>query len=225
MDARRLVYLGVVAVMAALVFYAFSPPAWEKQFRATGDALEKARSWHMTVIAREPRGDTRELDQEINCPADYHTVQRHLDKDGAQIAKDEVEIWSLGDRHVIRQNEKLMNTPDRVGQPRCGAKEMLELGNLPPFKLVFIRGRAVRGDKKMIDGRSCRVWDVQMPEGNGWGDLYTMCVDDENNLPLEMITKTGDVIAHASKWNERIELPQPPDVPPPTNESGAQEIR
>jgi len=209
MDGKRLSYLAVVALLTALVFYSFSPPGWEKQYRVTGEALEKAMSYRISITTRGKDGDTFELEREANCPADYHSLQRHYAKDGSLIPQEDIEVWSLGKTHVLRQNNTLMNAS--FGPPQCGDQHLLELGTLPSSKIILMHGHAVRGSKKTIDGLTCRLWTVQMPAGDGWGDLYTMCVDD-NNLPLEVVTTNGTV-AHASHWNEKIELPEPPEVP------------
>jgi hypothetical protein len=105
-----------------------------------------------------------------------------------------------------------MSTPEAFTGRHCGDKQLLQLGDLPNYQTILAHGHAERGSKKTVDGRSCQQWTVQMPRGGGWGDIYTMCID-KNNLPLEVITAEGTTVAHASHWNEVIDLPQPPEVP------------
>ena len=199
------------AFLVGMVFWSFSKPEWEKQFKATGDALTQAQSFHVEIVTKEPGGDTHEVIQEANCPNEYHTLQRHIGKDGALIPMEDVEAWSVGGKHVLRQNEKVMDTHSRTGAAPCGTAYLLELGMVPNMKLVLLHGNGKRGSEKTVDGKTCREWTIQMPKGDGWGDLYTMCVD-ERNLPLEVIGHDAGYVAHASHFNETITLPAPPEV-------------
>ncbi len=211
-DRRVLAHLLVGLFLLAMFYWAIAPPGWEKQFKATGEALTKARSFHITILTKDPKGETFEVMKEANCPSDFHVLQRHYAKDGTMIPMEDVEIWSIGKTHVLRQDTSVMDTNDRFGGADCGSKHLLELGMLPNFETILARGNGKRGSKKTIDGKTCREWSIQMPEGNGWGEIYSMCVD-ENNLPLEVVTRNHVTVAHATHWNEKIELPQPPEVP------------
>lgn len=210
-DRRVIAHLLVGLFLLGMFYWAMRRPAWEKQFKATGEALEKAKSFQLRVVTRQPTGEISEVTQEANCPGDFHQLQRRYGKDGANVPATEIEIWSVGKMHILRQNDKVVAVNERVGTPPCGSQYLLELATGLNHQIIYMKGHGEGGTKKSVDGRSCREWTIQMPEGNGWGELYTMSID-ENNLPLEVVTRGGATVAHASHWNERIELPQPPEL-------------
>lgn len=211
-DRRVIAHLLVGLFLLGMFYWAMRRPAWEKQFKATGEALEKAKSFQLTVVTKQPNGESFEIAQEAYCPGDFHSLQKHYTKDGAIIPATEVEIWSVGKIHRLRQNENLMDTHEKLGSPPCGTQYLLELSPMLNHQLIYLKGHGERGSKKTVDSKSCREWTIQMPEGNGWGELYTMCID-ENNLPVEVVRRGGAIVAHASHWNEKVDLPQPPELP------------
>ncbi len=190
--------------------WSLARPNWEKQFKATGDALEKARSFRMTIVTKQASGESFEVVQEANCPNDFHTLQRRYEKDGVIDPAQDIEIWSVGNKNILRQNNSVMDTKGRFGGANCGSKRLLELPPMLNYQLIYARGNGKRGGKKTVDGKTCRLWTIEMPQGGGWTELYTMCID-ENDLPLEVILPGGAVVAHASHWNDHIDLPQPPE--------------
>ena len=213
MDIRRLSYLAVVAIMAALIFYSISPPKWESQFQATGLAMEHAKTWKLQVSARPPGEQAYEFAEEVVCPKEYHSARRKEPIEGKPQTGLDLEVWVVGDKAVQRLGDKLLAMKDRGWPPECGKKRLFELQGVPLYPVMMMTGHAVRGGKKTINGMECRVWTAQLPKGDGWGDVYDVCID-KKNFPLELVMKDGSLTARASHWDEPIQLPQPPDVPP-----------
>lgn len=211
MTGRRVLAHIIVGVFLFGMFaWSMARPGWEKQFKATGQALEKAHSFRISIVTKQPLGESSEILEEANCPNDFHTLQRHFDKDGAIVPMQDVEVWSVGTKNVLRQNTSVMDTKGRFGGAGCGSKRMLEVPPMLNYEIILARGNGKRGGKKTVDGKTCRLWTIEMPQGGGWGELYTMCIDDDN-LPLEVSTPNGAMIAHASHWNETIDLPHAPE--------------
>lgn len=208
MDPRRLTYLVVVAALGALVFWSFSRPGWETQLRATSSALQSAHSWEMSARVRSPGQPTHESREEVSCPGEYHSISHPLTETGNPDIDNEHEIWTSGGKSTVRVRNQVIPMPLDTASG-CGQMHMLDLGQLPPMQMILAVGHAERKSKKSIDGQSCRVWTVQMPKGDGWGDIFDLCIGDDN-LPLELIATDGSVIAHASHWNGSVAVAPPP---------------
>ena len=211
MDTRLLARLVVAVILGALVFYSFARPGWEKQFKATLAALEKNNSYHVSITSTDPKGGSYQALQEGYCHGDFHVLQQHYSADGTLVPMEDFEIWSVGEKHVMRQNTRVGLTGTGFGAPSCDRRDLLSLGMMP-YQMIRARGNGVRKGKKTIDGQKCRVWTIQMPEGGGWGNVYDMCVGDDN-LPLEIVSRDNSRVIHASNWNQKIDLPEPPQVP------------
>ncbi len=210
MGNRLLARLAVLAILAALVFYSFSQPDWEKQFRATLAALQKTRSCRISITSKDPKGDTYQVLEEGNCRGDYHSQHQHYSPDGTLVPMEDIEIWSVGETHVMRQHTNVGEIGVGFGAPPCDQRHLLEPLGMLNYEMILAHGNGVRKGKKTVDGQKCRVWAIQMPEGGGWGDLYDMCVA-EDNLPLEIVFRGNARVIHASQWNQRIDVPQPPE--------------
>lgn len=214
---RVLAHILVGAFLVGMFALAITPPAWEKQFKATGDSLQNAKSFRLAIVTTRQSGEKLESIEEVNCPGEYHVIRRHYDATGAIAPYGEFEAWSVGGRYVIRTQDGVREVNMRSWDPSCGTKRLLELmdPDTEPFftyEVILMRGKAERGGKKTVQGESCREWTVQLPHGGGWGEVYTVCIA-ESNLPLEVVTRGRKVVAHVSHWNEPIELPQAPEPP------------
>jgi hypothetical protein len=208
MDNRLLARLAVAAILGVFVFYSFARPGWETQFKATLAALEKTHSYRVSIVSRDLQGGSFQLLQETNCQGDYHTLQQHYSADGTLDAMQDLESWSLGGVHVSRQHTSI--NPIEIGfAPSCDRRDLLE-PIMVNYQMILAHGNGVRKGKKTVDGKKCRVWTIQMPAGDHWTDVYDMCIADDN-LPLEITAGDARVI-HASQWNQKIDLPKPPDI-------------
>ncbi len=210
MDNKLLARLAVAAILGAFVFYSFARPGWETQFKVTLAALEKTRGYRVSIESKDPQGGSFQVLQETNCQGDYHVLQQHHEADGSLVAMEDVEIWSVGGKYVVRQNTSVNPISAGFGAPSCDRRDLLDPVMLN-YQMILAKGNGVRKSKKDVDGKSCRVWTIQMPEGGGWGDIYDMCIDG-NNLPLEIVFRDNARVIHASQWNQKIDLPEPPQI-------------
>lgn len=210
MTANRLSYLIVVALLAVLAFYGFSRPGWEGQLNRTAVALRSARSWESVVTINKEDGSWTRISEQVNCPVNSHALAENFLPGGQSNQSYPMEAWTIDGQAFIKTPAQFTPTTKIQTVPGCGELKFLELPPLPSISMLLSYGHAERKGKSMVGNVPCRIWTIQVPAGDGWADLYDLCIDS-SDFPLELKTKDGKIVAQAKHWNEALKI-DPPEL-------------
>jgi len=67
----------------------------------------------------------------------------------------------------------------------------------------------------VVSGNTCQPWVVSMQHpagGAGKGMVYTLCLDPQSRLPVQLVLGSGGMVVTYSDWNEPLQIDVPTEA-------------
>ena len=216
--ANRGFWIGACVLLAVAIFWgvgqAVNPSSGDTEFKKALESIKQVKTFRGAYIESASSTQHSEHLWEVDCTRGFvhqqtHDLQSNPDH-SYEMKQDELLV---GDQRYSRSGDGSWEHIGHIGPLYSGkwycdnlAKGTLR--DLLPDILTFTRhGTFEEGDKKTVNGVSCREWkfDVRTPILVQKG---SMCLGVDDHLPYEMITENGTHYTY-SDFNRPIQL----DVP------------
>ncbi len=177
-----------------------------EEFTLTQKAMASAKSWHSHVLSKKQGGDVLlDTTSDVVCPYDVHYVSlvppyESATVNGVLYRRQESGEWQI-DRPSI-----VSSTRPVLVECQLGPFSEDIFGNLQAFPTW---NTASKGEKKTIDGDSCREWTVTAVAETV--PRFTICINSDDHLPREFrtydrhpaagLSPAGNVTT-VTRWNQ-----------------------
>jgi len=202
--AARAVIFGFVALLVWWVL----PSSGVSEFKKMNAAMQNARSWRVHTIVDEPTKSV-EVVTEVYCPSRVHIVTKSTIEQGVEKYEQSSEsIWIEGTNYTRLADGWVVSHELRQNTSEClwGAQGSDTM--LAQMDAVTRLGKIRKGDKREVNGFTCRDWIASEPAPTGWRDVFSVCVDS-NDLPREVFTPDRREVIAYSDWNQPIKIDAP----------------
>jgi hypothetical protein len=216
--ATRLLVAAVVIAGAATYM---GTGSGEKEFQKTLDAMKQVHSFRASFAEIPAQNMHNDKSWDVDCARDLVHYQGHLVGTGGDhphdITEDQI---SVGGRNFELQVDGSW-TPMKITHPYNLAPAKLFCGNLaqgtdtqllPSIATWIKRGIIQKGEKKMVNGVSCREWLVTIRGGRTGLEHDTVCIGLDDHLPYEMTVDWENSRSTFSDYNAPIPFDMPQDV-------------
>ena len=223
MGGRYWLWLGarllVAVVIVAWAMSYMGSGSSEKEFHKTLEALKQVHSFRMSMTASQGATQQNEMHWEVDCQRDILHHQWHLVDSSTDPPTDlnQEEIFVAGQGYE-RQKDGSWAHPQGyggMGSTKAMCRNLAQ-GNdtnlLPQIATMIRRGILQAGEKKAINGVSCREWLVTLKGGTTGLEHDKVCIGLDDHLPYEMSVDWQNSHTSISDYNAPIQF----DVPDAT---------
>lgn len=180
--------------------------------RKTQDALGSVKSYRVRMEWLNG-GKAEQVIEEVVCPDSKHIrfIENGRTASDIYILKGIEYYKKKGGQYVPMPLPLTLPPTPKVVSGCPGGQEDWLGGELPPseaVKLLIRSGttgrRAVsKGERKQLDGVSCEPWEIEGNPGDPLQQDITLCINPDNDLPMQMTVETtyGRSVATYSDWN------------------------
>jgi hypothetical protein len=210
--------LARLLVGAAIVTWAVSyltPGDGEKEFQKTLAAMKHVHSFRSS-FSGSPGTQHNELQWEVDCDRNVLHEQTHFvdtaPNPPVDLSLDEIRV---ADRTYRRASDGSWAS---AGVAYQGATAKWFSGNiaagtdsnlLPPIATMIRRGVIQKGDKKTVNGVSCREWLVTMKNGTANLAHDAVCLGLDDHLPYELTVDWERSRSTFSDYNTPLQIDMP----------------
>jgi hypothetical protein len=191
----------------------------EKEFQKTLDAMKQVRTFRVAFTANPAAGIHNEMLWEVDCSRNLVHHQMHQvstsDASSREIKEDQISV----NGHEFTHEPDGSWGPSRYayqgGMARAVCSNLaqgMDSNVLPEIATMIRRGIIQKGDKKTVNGVSCREWLVTLRGGLRGLEHDTVCIGLDDHLPYEMTVDWSNSRSSFSDYNTPIQFDVPEAV-------------
>jgi hypothetical protein len=216
-SARGLWSLGITGLLLiAFAVYWLSPPSGEQEFGRAVEAMKLLRSYrYSSTTAPRPTRHT-ETHGEMNCSqAALHQVVHVVDQELKP--SDFVEETVRLNSGTFQRNDEgtwtrrtLSEGWEKPEQLCAKLGSGIDIPFFPDMSRMQRNGIFEHGEKKTLNGVTCRLWKVGVTEYGSGLEHRTVCLGENDHLPYEVTSDYDQSRTTFSDYNTALEVPEPP---------------
>ena len=203
----RIITVASASILGCLVAGIHYLGAGDREIDAALPLIANARSWHMSHSM-----GSLHVEEDVVCPFDYDVT--------STIGQTTVRYVQVNNTtYLLNASGQWTSHPASfVGHCSYGP-QIDRLGLAVQLRIVRDKGILTRGGSKQVAGRSCRLWNLDLPGTQE--PLPTLCIDKETHYPLELATTVETY--QFTHWNEVAAI-QPPQIDMSVTPSAAGDV-
>ena len=211
--------LAVASLLLAWIYSAFFlPGSGKKELQRSFDALRKVNSFHYSMIAEVPSQRTQE-EADLVCSEDSLHRKTHVERTNSAtpVAADIETLRSGGGDYRLMSNGLWRRDSTGLEPARMTCQRLAQGQTtwiVPDLNKFVEYGIIEKGEKKTVNGKSCRQWKIADLSGPGplvrtqATSHVTLCLDVHDHLPVEML-----VAENNARWTYEFDKPIRIEVP------------
>jgi hypothetical protein len=226
MDNRRWLWMGATLLVAGVIFWAVgravNPSNGDVEFQKTLESMKQVKSFRGAYIESASSALHSQRRWEVDCNrviVHQHSQDSQPNTD-ASFAMREDELL-VGEQRYSHTSDGSWENDGYAGE-RYSAKwycDNIARGTvsdlLPDMRTMIQHALTEKGEKKTVNGVSCRVWkfDIRTAISTRKG---TICIGVDDHLPYELMTESGGHYSY-SDYNRPVEFDVPDAVLQPAS--------
>jgi hypothetical protein len=210
----RLVVLAVIVAGAAMYM---GTGSGEKEFQKSLEAMKQVRSFRVTFAEIPMQDAHNDKSWDVDCGRDLVHYQGHLVANGGDnphdFTEDQISVGGRNFEHRVDDSWTPMTIhPYNLAPAKFFCSNLArgtDTNILPSIATMIKRGIIQKGEKKTVNGVTCREWLIAMKGGRTGMEHDTVCLGLEDHLPYELTVDWENSRSTFSGYN----APIPFDLP------------
>jgi len=211
MDRKQTNSLAARAVifgLAVLFIYWALPDSGIAALKKMSAAMQNARSWRIDTVVNEPTKKVQST-VEVYCPSRIHEITTASHEEGGSEFDDSSEsFWIEGTSYAKKGSQWVISQQTRSRSASCAYGPRSTDALLDRLDAVITLGKVHKGDKRIVNGDTCRDWMASVRAPAGWREEFGVCIADDG-LPREVFSPDRQMVETFSNWNVPIRIEAP----------------
>jgi hypothetical protein len=149
---------------------------------------------------------------EVYCPSRIHEVSNASREEGGRHFEESSEsYWIEGTSYAKKESQWITSQENRSRTASCSYGPRSNDVLLDRLDSVITMGKVRKGNKRILNGDSCRDWIASVRAPAGWREEFGVCIGDDG-LPREVFTADRQMVETYSEWNAPIRIEAPVSI-------------